>query len=190
MFVLASASPRRRDLLGRYLTFEVRPAGIDESVLDGERPEDYVARLAREKAAAASRTVPNGTVVVAADTTVDVDGRIVGKPGGAAEARRILAGLSGRAHRVHTGVCVGGEVFTVTTTVRFAELSPAAIDWYVATGEPLDAAGAYAIQGAGAALVASIEGSWTNVVGLPLAETLAALARAGVPVPFVPVVPG
>jgi septum formation protein len=183
VLVLASASPRRRELLGRYLDFEIRPAGIDESVAEGERPEDYVARLARQKAEAVARSVPIGTVVLAADTTVDVDGSIVGKPVDDADARRILARLSGREHRVHTGVCAGTEVFTVTTTVRFVPLSPAAIDWYVATGEPLDAAGAYAIQGAGGAFVAAIEGSWSNVVGLPLAETLAALARAGLPVP-------
>ena len=183
MLVLASASPRRRELLGRYLDFEIRPAGIDESVAEGERPEDYVARLARQKAEAVARSVPIGPVVLAADTTVDVDGSIVGKPVDDADARRILARLSGREHRVHTGVCAGTEVFTVTTTVRFVPLSPGAIDWYVATGEPLDAAGAYAIQGAGGAFVAAIEGSWSNVVGLPLAETLAALARAGLPVP-------
>ena len=183
MLVLASASPRRRQLLEPFVDFEIRPADIDESARPGEQPQAYVARLAAEKAAAVATGRDRSTVVLAADTTVDVDGRIVGKPFDAAEARSILARLSGRAHRVHTGVAVGGEVFVVTTGVRFVALSASDIDWYVSTGEPLDAAGAYAIQGRGGAFVAAIEGSFSNVVGLPLAETLAALARAGIAVP-------
>ena len=183
MLVLASASPRRRQLLEPFVAFEVCPADLDESALPGEAPVAYVARLAAEKAAAVAAGRDPSTVVLAADTTVDVDGAIVGKPLDPADARSILTRLSGRSHRVHTGVAVGGEVFVVTTRVRFVALSASDIDWYVSTGEPLDAAGAYAIQGRGGAFVAAIEGSFTNVVGLPLAETLAALARAGVAVP-------
>lgn len=188
---LASGSPRRRQLLEQLgLRFDVCPADIDESPLAGEDPRRYVARLAEEKAAAVAdggvrvvRAAP-ADVVLAADTAVDVDGAIVGKPASEADAGRILRALSGRVHRVHTGVAVratgGTDVFVVTTSVRFVELTSAAIDWYVATGEPMDAAGAYAIQGAGGAFVLSIEGSLSNVVGLPLAETLARLSAAGV----------
>lgn len=188
---LASGSPRRRQLLEQLgLRFDVCPPDIDETPAAGEDPRRYVARLAEEKAAAvpdggarALRGAPIG-VVLAADTALDVDGAIVGKPASEADARRILRALSGRVHRVHTGVAVravgGTDVFVVTTSVRFVELSGAAIDWYVATGEPMDAAGAYAIQGAGGAFVLSIEGSFSNVVGLPLAETLARLSAAGV----------
>lgn len=205
--VLASASPRRRQLLEPYVALVIRPADIDESPWPDEAPRPYVARLAAAKAAAVRTAGPGpvagersdqarseqaqaavgADVVLAADTTVDVDGAIVGKPVDAADARRILAALSGRTHLVHTGVAVHGggpepEVFVVSTTVRFAPLTPAAIDWYVATGEPMDVAGAYAIQGRGGAFVASIEGSFSNVVGLPLVETLAALRRAGLSV--------
>lgn len=183
MLVLASASPRRRQLLEPFVQFEIRPADLDESARPGEQPVAYVARLAAEKAATVAAGLDRSTVVLAADTTVDVDGAIVGKPLDAADARAILARLSGRTHRVHTGVAVDRDVFVVTTRVHFVALSASDIDWYVATGEPLDAAGAYAIQGRGGAFVASVEGSFTNVVGLPLAETLAALARAGIAVP-------
>lgn len=186
MLVLASASPRRRELLGRYTTFEVVPAGIDESPRPGELPQAYVARLAVAKAAAVAALQRPGTLVLAADTTVDLDGRIVGKPAGAAEAVAALEALSGRSHLVHTGVCVGGESFVVTSTVTFVALSSAVIDWYVGTGEPMDVAGAYAIQGLAGAFVAEVHGSVSNVVGLPLAETLAALARAGAPVAGTP----
>lgn len=178
--VLASASPRRSELLLRVgLKFEVRPADIDESVRSGELPVDYVRRLSIEKALEVARP---GEVVLAADTTVEVDGQILAKPGDTDDARRMLQMLSGRAHLVHTGVTVvrsdldGDRTATctvvVTTTVTFVELDDASLDWYVETGEPDGKAGAYAIQGAGAAFVERIEGSATNVIGLPLAESL------------------
>jgi septum formation protein len=177
--LLASSSPRRAQLLAPYVEFAVEPAEIDESVRSGEEARSYVARLAEEKAAAVDG---NGRIVLAADTTVVLDGEIVAKPVDERDAARMLRGLSGRTHVVHTGVAVAGDVFVVSTAVRFVILTAPMIDWYVATGEPLDKAGAYAIQGVGGAFVASIDGSFSNVVGLPLAETLAALARAGVAV--------
>lgn len=178
--VLASSSPRRSELLGQVgLRFEVRPADIDESVLSNEPPTDYVRRLSIEKAVAVARP---GEVVVAADTTVEVDGEILAKPVDADDARRMLQMLSGRVHRVHTGVTVmtydpdGDRTATrtavVTTAVSFVELDDPTLDWYVETGEPDGKAGAYAIQGAAAAFVERLDGSVTNVIGLPLAETL------------------
>ncbi len=173
--VLASGSPRRSELLRSVgLDFDVRPADIDESIVDGESPTTYVRRLSIEKAAAID-TVP-GTVVVAADTTVEVDGEVLGKPTDATDARRMLVLLAGRSHRVHTGVTVRSDTHTetrvITTDVTFVELTAEAIEWYVGTGEPMDKAGGYAMQGAGGALVRRIDGSVTNVIGLPLAETL------------------
>lgn len=186
--VLASQSPRRRELLLQLgLAPEVRPANTDESVLPGEPPRAYVLRVAREKA----RAVP-GEVVLAADTAVVLDGEVLGKPLDAADARRMLRALSGTRHEVITGVCVrlgadgpGAELEAVVSTeVVFARLSDRAVEWYVATGEPLDKAGAYAIQGAGGAFVAEVRGSVSNVVGLPLVETAELLARAGLPLPW------
>ncbi len=176
--VLASASPRRADLLRLAgLDIEVRPSDVDEALRRGEAPDDYVRRLAREKGAAVA-TRPH-EVVIAADTTVELDGRVLAKPGDAGEAREMLGALSGRRHRVHTGVTVAvstdASTEVVTTSVEFVALDAATIEWYVASGEPFGKAGAYAIQGAGGALVARVEGSVTNVIGLPLAETLAML---------------
>ncbi len=175
--VLASASPRRAELLRSVgLEFVVVPADIDESVRVGESPVDYVARLSAEKASAVAERFGPGTVVVAADTTVDVDGEILGKPADAVDARRLLGLLSGRTHLVHTGVTVssgtGGSGVVVETAVEFVELTESTVEWYVGTGEPFDKAGGYAIQGAGGALVRRVDGSVTNVIGLPLAETL------------------
>ena len=182
--MLASASPRRRALLGRLgIDFMVRVPDIDETPEGDEEPMVYVERLARAKADAAATDDGRDEVVVAADTTVDLDGTIVGKPIDAADATAILTRLSGRAHQVHTGVAVrrGGQfVSTVTTsTVRFHPLRPDVIASYVSTGEPLDKAGAYGLQGQGRALVAAIEGSASNVVGLPMAQTGALLAAVG-----------
>ena len=136
----------------------------------------YVARVARAKAAA---VVAADTVVLAADTTVDLDGTILGKPSTSSEAADMLAALSGRDHLVHTGVAVatrlGVETVTVSTSVRFAALTTSDIEWYIDTGEPFDKAGGYGIQGRAASFVASIDGSVTNVIGLPLAETVALL---------------
>ncbi|NQY57924.1 MAG: septum formation inhibitor Maf [Ilumatobacteraceae bacterium] len=175
--VLASTSPRRAELLGGLdLLFDVRPPDIDETPLPGEAPAPYVERLARAKAAA---VVAADTVVLAADTTVDLDGTILGKPSTSSEAADMLAALSGRDHLVHTGVAVatrlGVETVTVSTSVRFAALTTSDIEWYIDTGEPFDKAGGYGIQGRAASFVASIDGSVTNVIGLPLAETVALL---------------
>lgn len=177
--VLASGSPRRRELLEQIgVRFEVRPADIDESVRDGEVPTDYVRRLSVDKAAAVA--VRAGVVVIAADTTVDVDGEILGKPADAAEALAMLRQLSGRRHHVHTGVTVRiddrSATEVVTTAVEMVAITDVDATWYVATGEPFDKAGGYAIQGAGGVFVAGVEGSVSNVVGLPLA-TVVALAR-------------
>jgi septum formation protein len=188
--VLASASPRRSELLRSVgLDFDVMPADIDESVRPGEAPSDYVARLSREKAAAVGERLAGAVVVVAADTTVDVDGRILEKPRDDGDARQMLRLLSGRTHLVHTGVTtlsfgVGsgrtGSAMTVVveTAVRFVELTDRAIEWYLSTGEHVGKAGAYGIQGAAAALVERVDGSVTNVIGLPLAETLAMLGSS------------
>lgn len=190
--VLASQSPRRRELLEQLgLAFAVLPAHADEAVLDGEPPREYVLRVAREKARAVQ-----GEVVLAADTAVVLDGVILGKPESADDARRMLRALSGSRHEVLTAVCVrragAGPALeleleeVVSTEVVFAPLSGPAVEWYVATGEPLDKAGAYAIQGAGGAFVTEVRGSVSSVVGLPLAETAALLARAGIPLPWEP----
>jgi septum formation protein len=182
---LASQSPRRRELLaGLGIPVVVRPACTDERPLPGEPPPEYVRRVAAEKT-----EVVDGEVVLGADTAVVLGDRILGKPENAEDARNMLRQLSGRSHTVLTGVCVrrrGGPVAesVVASQVHFAPLSDAAIDWYVGTGEPLDKAGAYAVQGAGGAFVREISGSVSNVVGLPLAETLELLRRIGFPLPW------
>ncbi len=185
--VLASASPRRRELLGQLgLRFTVAAADIDETPHPAEAPEAYVLRLAREKARAVAGRFP-GAWVLAADTTVVLGPELLGKPRDEAEARAMLSRLSGRTHEVHTGVALAGraeEALVVRTRVTFRTLSAGEIAWYAGTGEPLDKAGAYAVQGKGGFLVAAVEGSPTNVIGLPLGETLALLERAGVPLPW------
>ncbi len=180
--MLASGSPRRRELLEQLgIVFEVRAADIDESVLEGETPLVYVQRLSVEKAAAVP--VPAGTLVIAADTTVDVDGAILGKPADEAEARAMLAAISGRRHQVHTGVTVRiddrSATAAVSTAVAVAPIDEATMAWYVATGEPFDKAGGYALQGAGGVFVAGVEGSVSNVIGLPLAELVELARRVG-----------
>lgn len=173
--VLASASPRRRDLLeGLRLAFEVRSAGIDESVLADEAAEDHVLRLARAKAQAVA--LP-GELVLAADTIVVLEGQILGKPVDPGEARLMLRQLAGQRHEVYSGVALfepaNGALASASdcSEVRIADLSEDEIGWYVSTGEPLDKAGSYAIQGLGALFVESITGNYTNVVGLPLPLT-------------------
>jgi septum formation protein len=189
--VLASASPRRRRLLASIgLTFDVWPAEVDETDFEGEPPLGYVERVAASKArSVVSRTHGpelDGVAVLAADTTVDVDGTILAKPTDDDDARRMLRLLSGRTHRVHTcvyGWTVDGEqAASVTTDVTFARLSDQGIEWYLSMGEHLDKAGAYGMQGAGGALVRHISGSPTNVIGLPLAETIGVLRACRVPV--------
>src|SRR5580658_7469165 len=175
MLVLASASPRRRELLAQAgYAFVVRPAHIPEDSLPEEDPIAYVVRLAREKAEAVFRELADAmAVVLGADTTVTLDGQILGKPVDDADAARMLRMLSGRTHRVITGVALatesGTQVAAEVTAVRFLTLSDEEIRGYVATGEPLDKAGAYAIQGRAARWIPRIEGCYFNVVGLPLA---------------------
>ena len=185
--VLASASPRRRDLLSQLgLRFTVAAADIDETPFPEEAADVYVLRLAREKARTVAERFP-GTWVLAADTTVALGTELLGKPSSPAEAREMLTRLSGRTHAVYTGVALAGraqESMVVRTGVTFRTLSAGEIDWYANTGEPLDKAGAYGMQGKGSFLVSGIEGSPTNVIGLPLGETLELLMRAGVPLPW------
>lgn len=170
--VLASRSPRRADLLTcAGYRFEVAPADIDERRREGEAPRELVRRLAREKAAAVAPR-HRGAVVLGADTLVVVDGAVLGKPDGAAGAVAMLHRLSGRAHEVLTGVALhaadGWRDGVQSTRVVFRALSPDDVAWYVATGESADKAGAYSIQGRASRFVTRIEGSYTNVVGLPI----------------------
>ena len=190
--VLASASPRRRELLGQLgLAFDVSAADIDETPHQGEAAPAYVLRLAREKARTVAARTP-GAWVLAADTTVVLGEELLGKPHDEAEVREMMGRLSGRTHEVQTGVALAGPgaehpgelSMVVRTRVTFRPLSAGEIAWYASTGESLDKAGGYAIQGKGGFLVAGIEGSPTNVIGLPLGETLELLARAGVPLPW------
>ena len=172
--ILASASPRRAELLrAAGIDFDVRPADIDEAIRPGEAPGDYVSRLAEAKARAVHERDGNQTVL-AADTAVVVDGRILGKPMDEADAKRMLRMIGGRTHEVLTAVSIfhPGEIVDTrmdTTTVEFAELSDADIEWYVSSGEPMDKAGAYAVQGLASRFVTRVEGSYSNVVGLPIA---------------------
>jgi septum formation protein len=186
LLTLASASPRRRELLGALgLALEVRPAHADETPHPGEAADPYTRRVAREKA----RAVP-GELVLAADTTVTVDGEILGKPRDDLDAARMLRLLSGRTHEVISAVCLRRPAVRLefeaasTTRVTVAPLDPQVIAWYVATGEPRDKAGAYAVQGLFGAFVRAVEGSVTGVIGLPLDETLGLLRRAGYPLPW------
>jgi septum formation protein len=181
--VLASASPRRRALLAQVgLQCDIRPVDLDESAAPGEAPEDYVSRLARQKGEAASRDA--GEVVVAADTIVVLDGESLGKPLDQAHARRMLARLSGRDHEVMSAVAVvadsGSAMALSRTRVWMRPVTSDEIDRYCASGEPMDKAGAYAIQGLAASFVTRLDGSYSGVVGLPLYETLQLLADCGV----------
>ena len=182
--VLASASPRRAELLRTAgFAFEVRPADVDETPRPAEPPATYALRVARDKALAAAERVNRPDAwILAADTVVVVDGGILGKPTGPADARRMLSMLSGVVHEVLTAVVVrhaGSETSEVVSTrVRFAALTAAEIDWYVESGEPDGKAGAYAIQGLGSRFVDWIEGSWSNVVGLPVATVYRMLGGA------------
>ena len=173
--LLASASPRRAELLNAAgYEFDVQPANVDESVHAREAPEDYVTRVAEAKASAVAPRA-DGRVVLAADTAVVVDGTILGKPADQADAARMLRLLSGRRHDVLTAVALPGITAVDRTTVEFAPLTDTQIEWYVASGEPLDKAGAYAIQGLASRFVTRIEGSYSNVVGLPVALVSALL---------------
>jgi septum formation protein len=183
---LASASPRRRQLLDLIgVPHVVTPADIDETPLAAEPPNEYVLRLAREKAEAVWARHTD-LPVLAADTTVVVDEEILGKPESEAEARAMLGKLSGRDHMVHTAVALWSDehqmLFHTSTQVCFAHLTTEEIDAYWQTGEPQGKAGAYAIQGLGAAFVTGISGTYTGVMGLPLFETAHLLRQAGIPV--------
>jgi septum formation protein len=171
------------------IPFEVQAPGVDESTREGELPLRYVERLALDKARAVAARA-HGALVLAADTSVVVDGAILGKPGTSAEeGARMLRRLSGRTHQVMTGLALvsvdgGGTSITVTTDVRFRALSAEEIAWYVSTGEGSDKAGGYAAQGRAGAFITALSGSPTNVIGLPLAETAGLLERAGCAMPW------
>jgi len=184
--VLASKSPRRRYLLRQAgLDFQVVPSSFDETSVLSEEPEPYVRILAESKARDISNRFPDAWVI-GADTVVVIDGTILGKPRSRAEARCMLLQLSSRTHRVLTGYCIcckdadKSVCETVSTDVHFKSLSDDEIDWYIHSGEPFDKAGAYAIQGLGTFLVKSINGSYTNVVGLPVCEVLEFLIKENI----------
>ncbi len=181
--LLASASPRRAELLAAAgFSFEVVPADVDERLLPGESPEAHVARLSVAKARAVA-TVDRDVVVVGADTVVVVDGDVLGKPADDAEAAAMLERLSGRVHDVLTGLTVRrGQIERTAverTAVRFAALSAIDLAWYVASGEPRDKAGAYGVQGLASRFITRVEGSYSNVVGLPVATLCRLLADIG-----------
>ncbi|HPK71330.1 MAG TPA: Maf family protein [Vicinamibacterales bacterium] len=182
--VLASASPRRIALLrGAGYEFDTVAADVDESARPGEAAADYVRRVSLLKARAVAASAGEA-VVLAADTTVVLGGEMLGKPADGRDARRMLERLSGRTHDVLTGVAVvcgaDAELAVESTAVSFRELSASEVDWYVATGEPADKAGAYAVQGLGSRFVARVTGSYSNVVGLPLETVQRLLEAAGV----------
>ena len=189
--ILASASPRRRDLLAACgIPFEIIPSMIDEDPLPDEPAPVYVQRLALAKAESVAEQRPDA-VILGADTTVTIDSLILAKPQSHDDARQMLHRLRGREHEILTGVAVvGGKMARhmgdpsaqtmVATRVLMRRFTAATIEWYLATGEPMDKAGAYAVQGLGGALVEWVEGSYTNAVGLPLAETLSLLRRFGI----------
>lgn len=183
--ILASASPRRRELLGLFgIEFEVEPAGIDETVSAGEAPADYVMRMAGAKAQAIAERRP-ATPVLGSDTAVVLDGECLGKPAGDDEAAAMLRRLSGRSHQVLSAVTLIGPDGNAAarlseTLVTFDTLPPEWIARYVASGEPHDKAGAYGIQGAAGVWITRLEGSYSGVVGLPLYETGELLRQAGV----------
>ena len=184
MFILASASPRRRELLQQIdASFEVKVSSVEEVTGGNLAPAELVVENAVRKAKAVAEAFP-GDAVLGADTIVFLDGRVYGKPKDGEEAKAMLRALAGREHEVATGIAWvhAGEVFTdvETTRVFFAPLTEEAIDAYVKTGEPLDKAGAYAIQGRAAQFIESIEGSFSNVVGLPLYAVCRLAGKAGV----------
>ena len=188
--ILASQSPRRRELLSLVgITHEVRPADIDESYLAGERPRDHAERLARGKADVIAAREPDA-LVIGSDTIVVVDGDVLGKPTDENDAVRMLARLAGRSHTVVTAVAVAwrGETRSAVEEVgvTFHPLSRGQIDAYIATGEPMDKAGAYGIQGYGATIVARVDGDYFAVMGLPLQRLIRVLDSLGIRYAFGP----
>ena len=186
-WVLASSSPRRTALLGGIgVAHLVDPPQVDETAMSGERPPALTERLARLKAETVAARHPEA-IVLGADTVVSVEGQILGKPDSEADWAAMLRLLAGRAHLVNTGIALVADQETVAevaqTEVRFRDLSEREIAWYIASGESWDNAGGYALQGKGAALVASIHGSFTNVVGLPIEILIRLAARLGIPLP-------
>ncbi len=186
ILILASQSPRRKYLLDQAgLQFKVIPSRVEESTVPMTSPESYVRLLAEQKAQDIARQYPDN-YVIGADTIVLMDGTILGKPKSRDEARQMLTRLSGKTHQVLTGFavcCTAGSYSysdTVKTDVRFKNLAPEEIEWYIHTPEPFDKAGAYAIQGLGTFLVQSINGSYTNVVGLPICEIIELLLKEGI----------
>ena len=181
--ILGSGSPRRQMLLEQLsIAFSVDPPAVDETPRADETPLDYVQRLAQEKAEEVAQRHPDA-LVLSADTIVVHAGKLLGKPGSKQEGLMMLRTLSDSIHEVVSGVALAGAeatLFAVTSRVRFRELDEAEIEWYWETGEPADKAGSYGLQGIGSAFVASIEGSYSNVIGLPLVETVAALRKSGV----------
>jgi septum formation protein len=184
--ILASASPRRRELLARFgIEFSVVPSRFDEAAVPYTRAEDYVRELSAGKAETVAARYPESWVL-AADTIVVADDRLLGKPADRDEARKMMGALSGRNHRVHTGFSLRRRAdrrardASVCTEVRFRELSAEEIEWYVRTDEPYDKAGGYGIQGLAGLFVAGVSGSCSNVVGLPVAEVVSALVEEGV----------
>jgi septum formation protein len=187
-FILASQSPRRRELLASVgFDFDVIPSDVPEVHQQGESPEEYVARLSRDKAAKVAAKYP-GSWIIAADTTVLLGDQLLEKPFDASDAARMLGLIAGKTHIVYSGVTLQNdsrnwrETRVAESEVRMLPLDEREIAWYVATGEPLDKAGAYAVQGIGGLFIDSIHGSYTNVVGLPLALLFQMLRRAGIDV--------
>jgi septum formation protein len=185
--ILASSSPRRRELLRNLgFAFDVIQPSADETVSENETPEDFVLRVSVEKASSVSGSLGEGAVVIGADTIVVVDGEILGKPEDPEEASSMLRKLSGKEHHVYTAFSIvrpKDEILhseIVDTSVRVKPLAASEIEGYIKTGEPMDKAGAYGIQGIGSFMVRGIEGSYSNVVGLPVEELLAALKKLGI----------
>ena len=188
--ILASASPRRRELLDQIgVSYIVCPVDIDETPIAEENPQDYVKRVAAEKSAACIKIVDSKLPVLAADTSVVIDGKILGKPKNKADAARMLSQLSGKIHSVYSAVSMrrpdaldeqGHSLIVSETQVKFKNITAKEIQAYWQTGEPEGKAGAYAIQGLASVFVESIEGSFSGVVGLPLFETAALLSKQGI----------
>ena len=186
--ILASASPRRRELLRQAgFEFDIQASKVAEEIQPGERPEEFARRAARDKALQIAASSPRGSITLGADTVVVIDGETLGKPCDREDATRMLRLLSGRTHQVHTGICLvraPAEIEALeheTTLVTFRELDEEEIRYYVESGEPLDKAGAYAIQGLASKFVTRISGCYSNVVGLPVArlyEILKSLMKA------------
>lgn len=184
-FILASASPRRNDLLKQLgLEFDVIPSEIEEIVQNGETPAEHVRRLATAKAGELADRYPEAWVI-GADTIVVINGAFLGKPSTESEARTMLGLLSGCQHQVYTGIAVRRKSAgvnlseVVASEVIFKDITPEEMDWYVKTAEPYDKAGGYALQGGGAFFIKEIHGSYTNVIGLPLCEAVSLLKLAG-----------